>query len=795
MTSRARSVGRYTWRVALAALLAVVVLGSVAPFINASAFSGRIERALEASLGRKVTFTEVHFSLFSGPGFTLTDVTIQEEPSYGLEPFAYVPKLRVRLRLDRLLLRRIAVSSLQLVEPSLNIVKRNDGMWNVLELVGRLSAPSRLPIDLFPAFQISEGRIDFKLGSRKTTFYITDSDLSVYPERSGKLYLQFSGSPARTDRAGNGFGHLHGTANWYLKPAAADSNQLEADVTIDPSNLSELTTLFEGEDAGVHGMVSSHARIEGPATALRLSGDLHLADLHRWDLLPSSGQDLRIRYQGQADLVAHKFDMETVPADPGETLPVALRVRINDLVSIPSWTVLATLNKLPVEQMLPIGRRMGFVLPDSVGLAGTVDGVVGYSSTRRLEGGLSLNDVVATLPDTPPLRAANLTASISTSQIHVEPAVIETTGSGTLRVGGDYDAVKQDVRISLAAVDFPMSALKNTFDAWFSPPASLEGLQGGKVTGQIVYGRSGPEPASWSGRFHFAHASLVIPELAGPLTNAQGAVDFDKANFSLDQFSAAAGNTLFTGTYQYTAQARRPERVHISVSATSLEELEALFDPVLRAQGLLARLGVAHRTIPPWLLSRNLLGDVTIDELSIQGNKAGALRSRVLWRGTNIQFPSFQLTLPQGEIQAAGDLNIAASLPRYHFKAKVNGFPWRGGILSADGQCQTTGMGTRALQNIKASGTFSGQDLSVSADDLFSSVSGNFLFTFADGWPDLRVSNLQAAQGDDWWTGEAASQSDGKLVIDLERPGEQRRVVSTLRAEAPSLSSAFFARP
>jgi hypothetical protein len=145
--------------------------------------------------------------------------------------------------------------------------------------------------------------------------------------------------------------------------------------------------------------------------------------------------------------------------------------------------------------------------------------------------------------------------------------------------------------------------------------------------------------------------------------------------------------------------------------------------------------------------------------------------------------------MPNGEIQAAGDLNIATYLPRYRFTAAATGFSWRGGTLSATGEFQTSGTGVGALQHLHANGTFSGQDLNLSADDLFSSVSGKFLFSFADGWPDLRVSNLQVTQGDDAWTGGAASQSDGKLVIDLERPGQQRHVVSTLEPEAPALSS------
>ena len=94
------------------------------------------------------------------------------------------------------------------------------------------AAPRRAPLNFIPAVEVSNGRIDFRLGTRKTTLYLTETDLSIYPETSGKIYFKFDGAPARTDRAGNGFGNLVGTANWYLKPETPASNQLEADVTL-----------------------------------------------------------------------------------------------------------------------------------------------------------------------------------------------------------------------------------------------------------------------------------------------------------------------------------------------------------------------------------------------------------------------------------------------------------------------------------------------------------------------------------------------------------------------------------
>ena len=45
----------------------------------------------------------VHFNLFTGPGFTVDDVTIHEDPRAGIEPFAYVGTLEARVQLLSLL--------------------------------------------------------------------------------------------------------------------------------------------------------------------------------------------------------------------------------------------------------------------------------------------------------------------------------------------------------------------------------------------------------------------------------------------------------------------------------------------------------------------------------------------------------------------------------------------------------------------------------------------------------------------------------------------------------------------
>ena len=133
-------------RLALIGLALVLVVGIAAPFLNAGAYQARIQSALEEAFGRKVRIEKVHFTLFTGPGFTLDNVTIDEDPRFGLEPFAFVPTLAVSVRLDKLLLGQIRPLGLKLEDASLNLVKNDDGTWNAVGLMERLGAPRRMPL-------------------------------------------------------------------------------------------------------------------------------------------------------------------------------------------------------------------------------------------------------------------------------------------------------------------------------------------------------------------------------------------------------------------------------------------------------------------------------------------------------------------------------------------------------------------------------------------------------------------------------------------------------------------------
>ncbi len=228
------------WRSIFGLVLGFTALGLLAPYLNANGFRERIREALQSSLNRKVELGAVHFSLFTGPGFSVEDVLIGDDRSAGLEPFAHVETLQARLQIKSLFTGRLAFSKLRLVNPSVNLVKTGAGPWNVQAFFQRAAAPAKehSPHASLPDIQIVDGRIDLKFGLVKSVFYINDADVDIYPNASGDLVISFSGEPARTDRGAQGFGRF--SAKGLLHNSGGSEDELTMAMQLERSALSEL---------------------------------------------------------------------------------------------------------------------------------------------------------------------------------------------------------------------------------------------------------------------------------------------------------------------------------------------------------------------------------------------------------------------------------------------------------------------------------------------------------------------------------------------------------------------------
>ena len=519
--------------------------------------------------------------------------------------------------------------------------------------------------------------------------------------------------------------------------------------------------------------------ISGPFSDLRALGNIRLEDVHRWDLLPASGDNWRVRFRANVDLQTHKLDLATLPLDSGES-PVVLQLRANDFMTHPTWSLLASLKKAPLASLLPLGRRMGIALPAGLKMDGALDGVIGLSNSAGVEGGVVITNAVANIPDVPPLRSASANVKISANRIHIDPAILQSNSGGTLRAGADFNFGTQEMIAEITANQFSAAAFKQTTDAWFGSPEALSLITEGMLSGQFVVTNSPKKKPVWAGQMQLADATVAIPGAAIPVTHMAGKATFDEDTFDLPRFAGLMGQSAFTGSYRYSVNAKRPEHLRLMFPEADLSEIEADLTPTLSDDSLLSHLPFTRRAIPAWLANRSMEGELSVTRFSIRQAAMGPLSAQFRWQGTAVQLTHVEMGLPAGTMQGVGSIALSARLPRYHLAMKVAGYPWGGGVLAADGHVESSGTGMLALQNLQAAGAFSGEGVALAGSDAFSAVSGQFTFGFDGTTPVLKITKVEAHQNEDDWTGEGASGADGKVHLDLSNGDRQLHLAADL---------------
>jgi hypothetical protein len=271
-----------------AAVVLVVVAGIAAPKFQASQYRDKIRDAMQLALNRKVEIGEIRYNVFTGPGFSVTNVTIAEDPELGAEPIAYVNSvgaLTAVPRLWSLFTGHLEFASLRMEDAQINLTRSEPQPGQYRWNVERLMRPSI--IAAFPNISIRNSRINFKTGDLKSTVYLLDCDLDITPPSGGSdgWHVRFEGKPARTDRPARGSGLFTAKGVWYNS-----AGKLDLDLQLDRSEVSDIVSLIRGEDAGLQGIVSGKAHLAGPTSAIGISGRLNIAELHGWDQSVPQGE-------------------------------------------------------------------------------------------------------------------------------------------------------------------------------------------------------------------------------------------------------------------------------------------------------------------------------------------------------------------------------------------------------------------------------------------------------------------------------------------------------------------------
>jgi AsmA family/AsmA-like C-terminal region len=369
---------------ALALLVAILAVLIVPPLVSVSRYTSRITSLLSDSLGRPVRLSSVRVHLLPRPGFVLDDLTVEEDPAFGVEPLLHATTVTAYIRMLSLWRGRLEISEISVDEASLNLVRTPDGRWNLDSLLhmaatkaATANADSDAHVPPFPYLAASSSRINFKYGVEKLPFSVVDTDLSFWQEDPGKWRLRLRGQPARTDvsldLADTGVVELDATAQ-----RASDLRQMPIHLDLEwrDAQLGQLTRLATGSDAGWRGDMRGELQVNGTADSAQVKTRLRATGVHRAEFAPAAPMD----FDANCGFVYHysaQSLQDLVCDSPLGAGHVRLAGNLPGNGGTPHFSV--ELDRIPVAAGLDALRTVRSGIAPGLQAAGAVSGKVSYT--------------------------------------------------------------------------------------------------------------------------------------------------------------------------------------------------------------------------------------------------------------------------------------------------------------------------------------------------------------------------------------------------------------------------------
>jgi len=665
---------------AVAAALVLLLLFLVRP--GASRLKSRIITSLSAAVGRPVDLGSVHIRLLPRPGFDLDNLVVYDDPAFGSEPMLRASEVTADLRLSSLLRGRLEVAKLDLTEPSLNLVHRAGGGWNLQSLLERaartpLAPTGRIksePRPIFPYIEGSSGRINFKNGPEKKPYALTNADFSLWQESENEWGLRLKALPFRSDMNLSDTGQLQVDGTWQRAGTFRDT-PVQFNVEWARAQLGQITKFFTGNDRGWRGDIRFDATVMGTPALLKISSTVVADDFRRYDITSGTSLHLAARCDGEYGTQEHEFHQIACSSPVGTGL-----ITIMGDAGLPGshrYALAVTALDVPASAIGALARRAKKDLPEDLMLEGTLRGKLSISENTgpgaksRVEGhgeieGLrvgSTSDKVDLGPVTVPIVLTGPTASVphdrpktrlsQHSQLEFGPFTIEKAHPGAAVAHGWIDragyrfTVLGDAEVGRTlrvARMFGLRAINSPAEG----TAQLNLQIGGSWLGQGgTAAFAGPQV---TGSAKLRNIRFGLRGAGEPVEITSAEIQFSPEEVRVGKLNVKAAGTVWKGSFEMPrgcgSLENCPVHFQFNTDEISLNEVNDWAYPSPKSRPWY-RLGSAQPA--PSLLARVWAsGRVTADRFVLRGVSASGLSANVRLNAGKLELSSLDAELLGG---------------------------------------------------------------------------------------------------------------------------------------------------
>lgn len=739
-------------RIVAAVLLAVLLGLLLPPYVSLKRYRGRIGEAIGRAMGRQVTVDDATLRLLPRPGFGLRNLVVADDPAFSAEPMLRAETVTATVRLTSLWRGRLEIASLSLDDPSLNLVRREDGHWNLEALLMRAAQVPTAPTGRpraeararFPYIEAGNGRINFKLGQEKKVFALVDSDFALWLESEDEWHTRLRARPVRTDSnlSNTGELRLNGT---FRRAASFRETPLALRFALEDAQLGQLTTLVYGRDRGWRGTADFSGTLTGSPADLGVQLEARLDDFRRYDIISGEEVRLQARCQGRYELAAERLHAIDCRLPLGEGT-VQVRGEVAGLFQRRTQDVRVVAADLPVASLLQLARHAKRDLAGDLTGAGDLDAAFNLRSTPEgvwawTGGGnaaavvlrsstlgrlLELGDIqFAVHPPEPPRsvrRGVVMPAAYGSTTLIVAPVALPLGGAAPAQLRAVVTGKDYSVSLAGDADLGRLMRLAQTFGLR-SRPAAVTGQAKADLT--IAGAWAGFSEPAITGTLDLRNARFDLPGVADPLLVSTASVRVSATEVHAGKLHARfAGIPPLEGAVTVARPCNLLEscRVLFDLRTDSilLDEVNRLLNPRARKRPWYS-LGAGEGRGLPW------------QKLEVRGQLSAA---RLVSKGVSARAVTAEVAFDRGRLDAAVKAEVFGGQHSGEWRADFTGpAPTYSGSGKVEGAAMALVAG--AMRDNWAAGiaggayrlTLSGWD----APELVESLSGSFDFHWRDG--------------------------------------------------------------
>lgn len=368
----------------------ILVLFLVRPGVGR--LRARIVNSISMALGRPVTVSAVNLRLLPQPGFDLENFVVADDPAFSAEPMLRASEVTASLRVSSLLRGRLEIARLSLSDPSLNLVRNDQGHWNLESLLERTAHTAVAPTSKasgetrpgFPYIEAGDGRINFKIGNEKKPYALTGADFSFWQDSENAWGMRLKAQPVRTDFYLTDTGTVHVEGTWRRAATLRDT-PLQFTVRWDDGQLGQLTKLASGTDKGWRGSLRMTATLQGSPANLAIATNATLEGFRRYDIL--GGFDFPLTAECKATYSSVDRTLSDLScATPLGDGQVAMSGDIGRSQDALIYDLKLALQQVPLQTLVKLASRAKKNIPDDLLASGSLDGSFQLSRAKTRRG-------------------------------------------------------------------------------------------------------------------------------------------------------------------------------------------------------------------------------------------------------------------------------------------------------------------------------------------------------------------------------------------------------------------------